>query len=68
MQDDSTLVDTVANTLTIGGVLAFIIKLTPYITTAVLLSALTLNVLRIIDWFKTKNKNAHTSKKIRTKG
>lgn len=53
-QNDSTLVDVAASTLTLGGVLAFIMKFTPYITAAVLLSALTLNILRIIDWFKEK--------------
>jgi len=54
MQDNNQLLDTVANTATIGGVLAFIMKFTPYITAAVLLTALVLNVLRIYDWFKQK--------------
>jgi hypothetical protein len=66
MQNDSTFVDVAANTLTLGGVLAFIMKFTPYITTAVLLTALIINILRIYDWFKTKNskKNANTKKRI----
>ena len=66
MQNDSTFVDAAANTLTLGGVLAFIMKFTPYITAAVLLTALILNILRIYDWFKTKksNKNANTKKRI----
>jgi hypothetical protein len=66
MQNDSTFIDVAANTLTLGGVLAFIMKFTPYITAAVLLTALILNILRIYDWFKTKNskKNANTKKRI----
>jgi hypothetical protein len=54
--------DTVANTTTIGGVLAFIMKFTPLITALVLTTALVLNILRIYDWIKNKN-NADTSKK-----
>ena len=67
MNNDTTISDTVANTATIGGVLAFIMKFTPYITALVLTTALVLNVLRIYDWIKSKkeNKNAYTSKKIR---
>lgn len=65
-QNDSTLVDVAASTLTLGGVLAFIMKFTPYITAAVLVTALVLNVLRIYDWFTTKKskKNANTKKRI----
>ena len=66
MHHDTTIMDTYANTATIGGVLAFIMKFTPLITALVLTTALVLNILRIYDWFKSKN-NAHTSKKIRTK-
>jgi hypothetical protein len=51
---DSTLTSVTADTLTIGGVLAFIMKLTPIITALVLVTALTLNIMRIIDWFKDK--------------
>jgi hypothetical protein len=67
MNNDTTISDTVANTATIGGVLAFIMKFTPYITALVLTTALVLNVLRIYDWIKSKkeNKNVYTSKKIR---
>ena len=67
MNNDTTIMDTIANTATIGGVLAFIMKFTPYITALVLTTALILNILRIYDWFKSKkeNKNAYTSKKIR---
>lgn len=66
MDSNSHLSDTVANTATIGGVLAFIMKFTPYITAAVLVTALVLNVLRIYDWFTTKKskKNANTKKRI----
>lgn len=66
MDSNNHLSDTVANTATIGGVLAFIMKFTPYITAAVLVTALTLNILRIIDWFKEKKskKNANTKKRI----
>ena len=67
MNNDTTIMDTIANTATIGGVLAFIMKFTPYITALVLTTALILNILRIYDWIKSKkeNKNAYTSKKIR---
>ena len=61
MQQDTTIMDTVANTTTIGGVLAFIMKFTPLITALVLTTALVLNILRIYDWVKNKN-NADTSK------
>ena len=62
MQQDTTIMDTVANTTTIGGVLAFIMKFTPLITALVLTTALVLNIMRIYDWFKDKN-NADTRKK-----
>ncbi len=62
MQQDTTIMDTVANTTTIGGVLAFIMKFTPLITALVLTTALVLNIMRIYDWFKNKD-NADTSKK-----
>jgi hypothetical protein len=64
MQNDSTLMGVTADTLTLGGVLAFIMKFTPLITALVLTTALTLNILRIIDWFKNK-KDADTNKKKR---
>jgi hypothetical protein len=51
---DTTLTHTIADTLTIGGVLAFIMKFTPLITALVLATALVLNILRIIDWFKNR--------------
>ena len=51
---DTTIMDTFANTATIGGVLAFIMKFTPLITALVLVTALTLNIIRIIDWFRDK--------------
>lgn len=56
MDRDTVLIDVAADTLTISGVLAFIMKFTPLITAAVLLTALTLNILRIIDWFNKKKK------------
>lgn len=62
MTQDTTLMGPAADTLTIGGLLAFIIKFTPAITALVLTTALVLNILRIIDWFKNR-KNAHSSKK-----
>jgi len=64
MNNDTTLMNTAADTLTIGGVLAFIMKFTPLITALVLTTALVLNIMRIYDWFKTKN-NAYTNKKKR---
>jgi hypothetical protein len=62
MQNDSTLMSAAADTLTLGGVLAFIMKFTPLITALVLTTALVLNIMRIYDWFKDKN-NADTRKK-----
>jgi hypothetical protein len=59
MNNESTLMSVTADTLTISGVLAFIMKFTPLITALVLTTALTLNILRIIDWFKNK-KDANT--------
>jgi hypothetical protein len=59
MTNESTLMSVTADTLTISGVLAFIMKFTPLITALVLTTALTLNILRIIDWFKNK-KDANT--------
>jgi hypothetical protein len=59
MTNESTLMSVTADTLTISGVLAFIMKFTPFITALVLVTALTLNILRIIDWFKNK-KDANT--------
>ena len=64
MQNDSTLMGATADTLTLGGVLAFIMKFTPLITALVLTTALVLNIMRIYDWFKDKN-NANTNKKKR---
>lgn len=52
---DSTMMDTFANTTTITGVLAFIMKFTPIITALVLVTALTLNIIRIVDWFRGRN-------------
>jgi hypothetical protein len=65
MQHDTNLIGPTSDILTISGVLAFIMKFTPYITALVLTTALIINILRIYDWFKNKNKDAYTSKKIR---
>jgi len=46
----------IADTFTIGGVLGFIIKFTPVITALVLTTALILNVMRMVDWFKNRDK------------
>jgi len=64
MQHDTTLISVASDTLTIGGIIAFIMKFTPFITVLVLITALTLNILRIIDWFKNR-KDADTNKKKR---
>jgi hypothetical protein len=47
--------DTLANTFTIGGVFAFMMKFSAELTILVLLTGLILNSLRIYDWFKGKN-------------
>ena len=64
--DNNHFMDTIANTATIGGVLAFIMKFTPVITALVLTTALVLNIMRIYDWFKSKKggKRANTKKRI----
>ena len=54
MKDTSHVTDAFANTATIGGVLAFIMKFTPIITALVLITALALNIIRIVDWFRGK--------------
>ena len=64
MTNESTLMSVTADTLTISGVLAFIMKFTPFITALVLITALSLNILRIIDWFRNK-KDANSNKKKR---
>ena len=56
MNNDTTLMGVAAETLTIGGVLAFIMKFTPLITALVLTTALVLNIMRIIDWFRSKKR------------
>ena len=67
MTQDTTLMGPAADTLTIGGIIAFIMKFTPIITALVLTTALVINILRIYDWFKNR-KNANTKKRIGTKG
>ncbi len=52
---DTTAMDAIANTTSIGGVIAFIMKFTPIITALVLVTALTLNIIRIYDWYKGRN-------------
>ena len=64
MSNESTLMSVTADTLTISGVLAFIMKFTPFITALVLITALSLNILRIIDWFRNR-KDANSNKKKR---
>jgi uncharacterized iron-regulated membrane protein len=51
-----TQTDTLANTFTIGGVFAYIMQFSAELTILVLLTGLVLNILRIYDWFKNRNK------------
>jgi len=54
---DTTIADATANTFTIAGLFSFIMQFQAEITILVLLTGLTLNVLRIYDRFKGKKDN-----------
>jgi len=51
---DTTTQDAIANTFTIGGLFSFIMQFQAEITILVLLTGLTLNIIRIYDRFKNK--------------
>ena len=48
--------DHIANTATLGGLFAYIMQFQAEITVLVLLTGLALNVLRLYDRFKNKDK------------
>ena len=48
--------DTTANTATIGGIFMYLMQWQAEITILVLLTGLFLNITRLIDWFRNKNK------------
>ena len=51
---DTTTSDAIANAFTIGGLFSFIMQFQAEITILVLLTGLTLNIIRIYDRFKHK--------------
>ena len=51
---DTTTQDAIANAFTIGGLFSFIMQFQAEITILVLLTGLTLNIIRIYDRFKNK--------------
>jgi len=48
--------DSVANTATIGGVFAYLMEFQAELTVLLLLTGLLLNVTRLVDWFRKKDK------------
>jgi hypothetical protein len=49
--------DTITNATTIGGVFAYIMQFQGELTVLLLLTGLLLNITRLYDWFKNKNKD-----------
>jgi len=48
--------DSVANTTTITGVFAYLMNFQAELTVLLLLTGLFLNITRLIDWFRKKDK------------
>jgi len=46
----------VANTATMGGIFAYLMHMQGELTVLLLLTGLLLNVTRLIDWFRKKDK------------
>jgi len=44
----------IENTLTLSGIAAFMMDITPILTACVLTTALILNLIKMFDWFKNK--------------
>ena len=48
--------DTVANATTMGGIFAYLMSFQGELTVLLLLTGLLLNLTRLIDWFRNKDK------------
>jgi len=48
--------DTVANATTMGGIFAYLMNFQGELTVLLLLTGLLLNLTRLIDWFRNKDK------------
>jgi len=48
--------DSVANTATMGGIFAYLMNMQGELTVLLLLTGLFLNITRLIDWFRKKDK------------
>jgi hypothetical protein len=48
--------DSVANVTTLGGVFAYLMQMQGELTVLLLVTGLLLNVTRLIDWFRKKDK------------
>ena len=48
--------DTIANATTMGGVFAYIMQFQGELTVLLLITGLLLNITRLIDWFRKKDK------------
>ena len=48
--------DSVANTATMGGIFAYLMNFQGELTILLLMTGLLLNITRLIDWFRKKDK------------
>lgn len=48
--------DTIANVTTMGGVFAYLMEIQGELTVLLLITGLLLNLTRLIDWFRKKEK------------
>ena len=48
--------DTIANATTMGGVFAYLMEIQGELTVLLLITGLLLNLTRLIDWFRKKDK------------
>ena len=48
--------DSVANTATMGGIFAYLMQMQGELTILLLITGLLLNVTRLVDWFRKKDK------------
>jgi hypothetical protein len=47
----------IANAVTMGGVFSYLMQFQGELTVLLLLTGLLLNITRLIDWFRGRNKN-----------
>jgi len=48
--------DTIANATTMGGVFAYLMQIQGELTVLLLITGLALNITRLVDWFRKKDK------------